>query len=74
MQKCVPLQVTKQPEHGRTSTTEEQKCLVSDKVLSYFLYLSSKFEVYVARFGTTINFLLTNTDLLTISIFFNKTN
>ena len=23
--KCAPMQVIKQPEHGRTSTTEEQK-------------------------------------------------
>ena len=23
--KCTPMQVIKQPEHGRTSTTEEQK-------------------------------------------------
>ena len=23
--KCVPMEVIKQPEHGRTSTTEEQK-------------------------------------------------
>ena len=24
--KCAPMQVIKQPEHGRTSTTKEQKC------------------------------------------------
>ena len=24
--KCTPMQVIKQPEHGRTSTTEEKKC------------------------------------------------
>ena len=24
--KCVPMQVVKQPEHGRVSATEEQKC------------------------------------------------
>ena len=38
-------------EVGTLSLGNDKNTVIPDKVLSYFQCLSSKFEVYVARFG-----------------------